>query len=179
MRSALDRRAASSATFWRSDAENPGVLRREQLVHLSPTMNQWRERMNARTHAFAVDVIVFVRTIPDGSETRRLKDQLVGAAWGMNGNWRAACRARTHKEFTAKLGTVVEEADEAEEALHVIDDSKMSTSAALTRLRDEAMQLRAIFTKASRTASDNERRNRDGRRGKEKGSEDASDLPPL
>jgi four helix bundle protein len=92
-------------------------------------MNQWREAMKARTHSFAVAVIVFVRTIPDAVETRRPKDQLVGAAWGMNGNWRAACRARTHKEFTAKLGTVVEEADEAEGALNVIYDSKISTSA--------------------------------------------------
>ena len=140
-------------------------------MHFLTAMNQWRERMKARTHGFAVDVIVFVRTIPDCSETRRLKDQLVGAAWGMNGNWRAACRARTHKEFTSKLGTVVEEADEAEEALNVMHDSKMSTSAALARLRDEATQLRAIFSKASRTASDNERRNRERRRGKDR-SED-------
>ena len=119
--------------------------------------------MKARTHAFVVDVIVFVRTIPDGTETRRLKDQLVGAAWGMNGNWRAACRARTHKEFTAKLGTVVEEADEAESALNVIHDAKMSASANLLRLRDEASQLRAIFSKASRTASENEERSKDKR----------------
>jgi four helix bundle protein len=123
-------------------------------------MNQWREEMKARTHAFAVSVIEFVRTIPDSTETRRLKDQLVGAAWGMNGNWRAACRARTHKEFTSKLGTVVEEADEAEAALSVIHDSKISTGRELVRLRDEASQLRAIFVKASRTASENERRNK-------------------
>jgi four helix bundle protein len=121
-------------------------------------VNQWREAMKARTHTFAVNVVVFVRTIPDRSETRRLKDQLIGAAWGLNGNWRAACRARTHKEFTSKLGIVVEEADEAEGALNVIYDSKMSTSPELTRLRNEAMQLRAIFTKASRTASQNEKR---------------------
>ena len=126
-------------------------------------MNQWREAMKARTHAFVVDVIVFVRTIPDGPDTRRLKDQLVGAAWGMNGNWRAACRARTHKEFTAKLGTVVEEADEAESALSVIQDAKISAGATLNRLLDEAGQLRAIFWKASRTASENERRSQDGR----------------
>jgi four helix bundle protein len=127
-------------------------------------MNPWREQMKARTHVFVVDVIVFARTIADGTETRRLKDQLVGAAWGMNGNWRAACRARTHKEFTAKLGTVVEEADEAESALNVIHDSKMSASTNLIRLRDEASQLRAIFSKASRTASENEKRSKDSRR---------------
>jgi hypothetical protein len=44
------------------------------------TTNQWREDMKKRTHAFAVDR--FVQEIPDRSETRRLKDQLVGAASG-------------------------------------------------------------------------------------------------
>ena len=114
--------------------------------------------MKARTHAFAVAIVGFVRTLADRSESRRLKDQLVGAAWGVNGNWRAACCARTHKEFTSKLGTVVEEADEAEELLNVMHDSKLSKAPALAQLRDEATQLRKIFKRASITASENERR---------------------
>jgi hypothetical protein len=61
---------------------------------------------------------------------------------------------------------VVEEADEAEGALNVIYDSRISTTAELMRLRDEAAQLRAIFTKASRTASDNERTGKNRRAGK-------------
>jgi len=113
--------------------------------------------MKARTHAFAVAVVDFVRTLPDQSETRRLKDQLVGAAWGVDGNWRAACCARTHKEFASKLGTVVEEADEAEELLNVVHDTKLSTASVLPGLRDESTQLRKIFRKASITASANER----------------------
>jgi len=120
-------------------------------------MNQWREEMKARTHAFAVAVVDFVHTLSDRSEIRRLRDQLVGAAWGVDGNWRAACCARTHKEFASKLGTVVEEADEAEELLSVIHDAKLSTAAVLPRLRDESTQLRKIFRKASITASENER----------------------
>ena len=113
--------------------------------------------MKARTHAFAVAIVDFVQTLSHGPEARRLKDQLVGAAWGVDGNWRAACCGRTHKEFTSKLGTVVEEADEAEELLNVIHDSKLSKAAELARLRDESTQLRKIFRKASMTASENER----------------------
>ena len=124
-------------------------------------MNQWREQMKARTHEFAVGVIHFVRTIPDRTDTRRPKDQLVGAALGLDGNWRAACRARTHKEFTGRLGVVAEEADEAEEWLNVIYDSRLSESDELMRLQKESKELRAIFTKASRTASDNERADRE------------------
>jgi four helix bundle protein len=120
--------------------------------------------MKARTHAFAVKVVGFVQTLVDRCESRRLKDQLVGAAWGVDGNWRAACCARTHKEFTSKLGTVVEEADEAEELLNVIHDSKLSQAPELARLRDESTQLRKIFKRASITASENERRSEERKR---------------
>jgi four helix bundle protein len=122
--------------------------------------------MKVRTHTFAVDAINLVKTLPDRSDTYRLKDQLVGAAWGVNGNWRAACRARTHKEFTAKLGVVLEEADEAEECLDIIHDTRLNQTFELNRLRAEAKQLRAIFAKATRTANDNEHRNRATREGR-------------
>ena len=129
-------------------------------------MNQWREEMKVRTHKFAVDVINFVKTLPDRSEIRRLKDQLVGAACGMDGNWRAACRARSHKEFTSTLGKVLEEADEAEEWLDVTHDTKISTAPQLRRLRIESKELRSIFAKSCKTANENERRKRQRKRRK-------------
>jgi len=127
-------------------------------------MNQWREEMKARTHRFVVDTVNLVKTLPDRIENRRLKDQLVGAACGIDGNWRAKCRARTHKEFTAKLGTVVDEANQAEEWLDAMHDAKLSDASELKRLRGESKELRAIFVRASRTANDNEKNNK--RRGK-------------
>jgi len=126
-------------------------------VHPSRAMNEWREAMKARTHRFSVDVIRLLQTIPDRTDTRRVKDQLAGAASGVDLNWRAACRARSHKEFTAKLGTTLEEADEAEGCLDAIWDARVSTSDEARRLRAESKELRAIFAKASRTANDNER----------------------
>src|SRR5258708_3565424 len=122
------------------------------------TMNQWREDMKKRTHTFAVDVVRFVQEIPDRSDTRRLKDQLVGAASGADLNWHAACRGRTHKEFTSKLGIVLEEADEAAECLMVIRDSRIATGDEVTRLCQEGHELRLIFAKASKTANENEER---------------------
>jgi four helix bundle protein len=121
-------------------------------------MNQWREDMKKRTHTFAVDVIRLVHEIPEGSDTRRLKDQLVGAASGADLNWHAACRGRTHKEFASKLGLVLEEADEAAECLVVIRDSRITTGDELARLCQEGHELRLIFAKASRTANENEER---------------------
>ena len=80
--------------------------------------------MKARTHAFAVAVVVALRPVNARvieRKAERLADQLVGAAWGSGRKpGRVPRAARTHKEFTSKLGTVVEEADEAEELLSVI-----------------------------------------------------------
>ena len=120
-------------------------------------MNRWREEMKARTHKFWVDVLQLLDTIPDGSKTKRLKDQLAGAASGLDLNWRAACRARSHKEFTAKVGTVLEEADEAEGCLDTIWDARLNTTDAATRLRGESKELRSIFAKTSLTATQNEK----------------------
>ena len=121
-------------------------------------MNQWREEMKQRTHTFAVNVVRFVQSIPDRSDTRRLKDQLVGAASGANLNWHAACRGRTHKEFTSKLGVVLEEADEAAECLAIIRDTRIAEGDDVRTLCAEAHELRLIFAKATRTANQNEER---------------------
>jgi|SRR5690349_11041378 len=123
-------------------------------------MNQWREEMKVRTHRFWVDVLQLLDTIPDGPKTRRLKDQLAGAASGVDLNWRAACRARTHKEFTAKVGTVLEEADEAEGCLDTVWDARLNVTDEAKRLRGESKELRSIFAKTSLTAQQNENASR-------------------
>ena len=133
-------------------------------------MNQWREEMKDRTHKFGVDVILLLQTIPDRTDTRRVKDQLAGAASGLDLNWRAACRARSHKEFTAKLGTVLEEADEAEGCLDTIWDARLSTSDDARRLRAESKELRRLNpgahlscrTQHGRSTDDNDRASRRG-----------------
>ena len=58
----------------------------------------------------------------------------------------------------------MEEADEAEEILNVIHDSKLSKAPELAQLRDESTQLRKIFKRASITAAKNERRSQERKR---------------
>jgi four helix bundle protein len=137
---------------------NPRLLERNDLcivLHHHESVARGHEETDARVR---VDVVRFVQEIPDRSDTRRLKDQLVGAASGADLNWHAACRGRTHKEFTSKLGVVLEEADEAAECLVVIRDSRIATGGELARLCQEGHELRLIFAKATRTANENEER---------------------
>jgi four helix bundle protein len=72
-------------------------------------------RVNAlqeRTKQLALRVIRTVERLPSREVVRTVSRQLLRSATSVAANYRAACRARSKAEFTAKLGIVVEEADE-------------------------------------------------------------------
>ncbi len=70
----------------------------------------------------------------------------------MAANYRAAGRARSKAEFIAKIGVVVEEADETVFWLEMLADSGLVSPAKLQNLMAEAIQLLAIFTASRKTA---------------------------
>jgi four helix bundle protein len=72
------------------------------------------DELQVRTATFALETVRFCRTIPTALENHRIKSQLISAATSVGANYRAARRARSHAEFTAKIGVVAEEADESE-----------------------------------------------------------------
>jgi four helix bundle protein len=65
-----------------------------------------------RTKKFTIEVIRFVRTLPEGREGWYIGDQLYRAGASVGSNYRAACRSKTKPTFIHKLGIVEEEADE-------------------------------------------------------------------
>jgi four helix bundle protein len=115
-------------------------------------MRPWERTMRERTKQFALDVIKFVRGLPNDVVLESPRKQLVRAACGVAGNYRSACRARSDAEFAAKLGVVLDEADEAEGWLDVFHADGTVVSKELSRLRQESQELRAIFFKANQTA---------------------------
>src|SRR5439155_712801 len=69
--------------------------------------------LKVRTKVFALRVIRAYRRLPSSDEARVIGRQLLRSATSVGANYRAACRARSRAEFIAKLGIVLEEADEA------------------------------------------------------------------
>lgn len=73
----------------------------------------------------------------------------------MAANYRAACRARSRREFVAKLGLVVEEADESQGWLRMLIETGLMDTPRTRAALAEATELTAIFTSSHRTARRN------------------------
>ena len=107
------------------------------------------EKMRKRTKKFAVDIIHFCGTLKLGKASSVIIYQLVKAATSTGANYRAACIARSKKEFFSKICIVVEEVDESEYWLEVIKDANLSNDKKeLERLLAESSEIFKITSKA-------------------------------
>jgi four helix bundle protein len=98
-----------------------------------------------RTKALALGIIRLCRTLPTGAEFRILAGQVIRSSTSTAANYRSACRARTRREFVAKLGVVIEEADETLFWLEVLGDLEPEFQGRVASIVDEANQLTAVF----------------------------------
>jgi four helix bundle protein len=110
------------------------------------------EELKARARQFAMDVIDLCLELGTDDLARLVRPQLLRACTGLAANYRAAGRSRSRREFVAKLGVVIEEADESELWLDVLETKKCGPSNAVSQLRAEARELRAIFVASRGTA---------------------------
>jgi four helix bundle protein len=108
--------------------------------------------LKERTKAFAMRVVRLVSTLPRNPSTDVVGRQLLRSGTSVAANYRAARRARSRKEFLAKLGIVEEEADESVFWLELLVDAGLSASAETSVLRKEASELVAITVSSIRTA---------------------------
>ena len=110
------------------------------------------EELKERTTAFAVGVVKFCRQLRERPEARSRAAQLSDSAQSTASNYRAACRARSHREFTSKISVAVEEADETVGWLEIVRRAELATDEATGGLRREASEILAILAASKRTA---------------------------
>jgi four helix bundle protein len=77
--------------------------------------------------------------------------QLIRAATAVGANYRAARWSRSGREFVARMGVVVEEADESVYWLEILQSSGVRNLEGAALLQ-EARELRSIFSASLRTA---------------------------
>ena len=111
-------------------------------------MEEQKENIDLKERAkrFSINVIKLHSSLIKSDESQVIGKQLLRSSTSVGANTRSAFRGRSNKEFIAKLGIVIEEADESQFWLELIDELNLSRekSKVITLLK-EANELTAIF----------------------------------
>jgi four helix bundle protein len=83
-------------------------------------MGEIAEQLKARTMRFSLAVCALIQQLPGGEPGCTVQHQLAKAATSVAFNYRAACRGRSHAEYTAKIGLVAEESDDSGNGLPLL-----------------------------------------------------------
>ena len=108
---------------------------------------EFGEQFKKRTKDFALRVIRLYKTLPKDDLERTIGRQLLRSATSVAANYRAACRARSKREFFAKISIVLEEADESQFWLEVLEEGEIVAVERLHLLKKEAGELVALLTR--------------------------------
>ena len=115
-------------------------------------MSETPEHLRERTKALAIRVVKLFSALPHSPQAQVIGKQLLRCGTSVAANYRAACRSRSRAEFVARLGVVVEEADETIFWLELLVDAEIIPAQRMEELLDEARELTAIFTAAQQTS---------------------------
>jgi four helix bundle protein len=109
------------------------------------------DELRTRTKSFALRVVKLYRSLPRSADAQVMGKQLLRCGTSVAANYRVSCRARSRAEFAARIGIVVEEADESGFWLEMLADAGIVRMALLKELLQESKELTAIFTATQRT----------------------------
>ena len=121
------------------------------------------QELKDRTATWAIDTGRLIRPLFRSNETAHRASQIKDAADSTASNYRAACMARSHREFLAKLSIALEEVDEAVGFLEMSHREGIIRGVEAMRVLDEGRQLTRILAKSRETAQDNENQSRKGK----------------
>ena len=116
------------------------------------TTSMTRDVLQRRMRTLAVATIRLTDELPRTRAADVIGRQLVRSVTSVAANYRAACRARSRKEFIAKMGIVEEEADETTFWLETLEECGLTARLRVAPLSQEAGELLAITVASIRTA---------------------------
>ena len=111
-----------------------------------------RDVLQRRMRSLAVATIQMTSELPPNRAADVIGRQLVRSVTSVAANYRAACRARSRRDFIAKMGIVEEEADETAFWLDLLCECSLASAPRIAPLRLETGELLAITVASIRTA---------------------------
>src|SRR3989344_4012789 len=113
--------------------------------------------LQERTKFFAIRIIKLAQFLEKNSITKMVGRQIFRSGTSVAANYRATCRAKSVKDFIAKLGIVIEEADETLFWLELLVESGLIESKQVTNLLKEANEITAIMVSSKNSTLKNKR----------------------
>jgi len=119
-----------------------------------------KTELRERLTTFAVRIVKMVDAMPQTVSGLAIARQIVRSGTSPSANYRAACLAKSDKDFVNKLKMVEEELDETSHWLDIILRSQLLPASRLEKLLQENKELLSIIVKSitttkSRLAAEN------------------------
>jgi four helix bundle protein len=111
--------------------------------------------LQKRTMKLALEVIKLTKLFPVSQESKVITYQIIKSSTSTAANYRAACRAKSSKDFIAKLGIAEEECDETIFWLDMILEAKLTSQELTHPLKREASEILAIIVSSIKTVKRN------------------------
>lgn len=114
-----------------------------------------RLEIQRRAMKLALDIIGITKLFPLCQESKVVAFQIIKAATSTAANYRAAGRAKSQKDFIAKLGIAEEECDETLFWLEFSEEASLISKELIHPIKIEASEILAIIVASIRTAKQN------------------------
>lgn len=142
----------------RRDRKNQSSDRRDRVIGkavkgITLSLDK-HQQLKDSTRMFALRIIKMAEVLPKTRSANVIANQILRSSTSMAANYRAVGRSRSKAEFIAKMGVVLEEADETVFWLEMLAESGIVSSEKLKLLVQEAneLMLMLIFSASRRTA---------------------------
>lgn len=113
------------------------------------------EDLKSRTKQYALRIIKLTQALPKNTAGWVISKQLIRSGTSVGANYRAVCRSRSVADFIAKLGIVIEEADESAFWLELIIETGLMNKKLINPLLEETNELIAIMVASVKTIRNN------------------------
>ena len=107
-----------------------------------------KKELSERLTVFAVRIVKMVDSMPNTISAHAIARQIVRSGTSPSANYRAACLAKSDKDFLNKLKMVEEELDETNHWLDIIMRTGMLPIGRMSELHLESQELLNIISKS-------------------------------
>lgn len=107
-----------------------------------------KAELQERMTAFAVRIVKMVDSMPTTVAGHAIARQIIRSGTSPSANYRAACLAKSDKDFVNKMKMVEEELDETCHWLEIVMRSEIMTSTRLLPLHQECKELLSIIVRS-------------------------------